>query len=109
MGNEAKTYSIGNDIYTLHYSMGRLEQIEQVTGRAVMSVLVGISKQQMVPISLLKTYFAYGLINSGGVYAPLKTAIEFASQQLEALGYTTLMNRVVEQMLEDCGFLFQTD
>lgn len=100
-------YEIGGKTYHLHYSMGRLEQIEQATGCSVMTAMVSMSEKKMMPLYMLKTYFAYGLMDDSGVFAPLKAASEFAEKQMQENGYFSVMNAVTEQITEDCGFLFQ--
>ena len=101
------TYLMGEKTYRLHYSIGRLEMIEKAAGVSAMTMFAKAGNQELPPISLLNMYFAYGLLEDGGVYAPLKAALEFAAQQMEENGYNSIMNAVLEQLQEDCGFLFR--
>ena len=93
-----ETYELNGVLYQLHYSIGRLEQIEQKTGASALSMLVNMGKSILPPISVLKQYFAYGLMNDQGVYAPLLDAEQFA----------LLFTATLEQIQEDCGFLFRS-
>ena len=79
-------YEIGGKSYRLHYSIGRLEQIEQATGCSVMTAMVSMSEKKMMPLYMLKAYFAYGLMDDNGVFAPLKAASEFAENQMQENG-----------------------
>lgn len=110
IADTAKTkpvYEINGKAYRLHYSIGRLEQIEQATGCSVMTAMVSMSEKKMMPLYMLKAYFAYGLMDDSGVFAPLKSASEFAEKQIQENGYFSVMNAVTEQITEDCGFLFR--
>lgn len=102
-----KTFELNGKIYHLHYSIGRLEQIEKVTGRSAMEMVVTLGNMKTPTISEIKNYFAYGLLDEGGVYAPVKAALDFAEEQIKTSGYMGVMMQVYEQLQEDCGFLFQ--
>ena len=97
-----ETYELNGVLYQLHYSIGRLEQIEQKTGTSALSMLVNMGKSILPPISVLKQYFAYGLMNDQGIYAPL------ALRQMETIGVPGVMERIMNQLQTDCGFLFQS-
>lgn len=103
----AKEYELNGKIYHLHYSVSRLEQIEKVCGCSVVSVMSNIGNNNLPPISVLKHIFAYGLMEENGVYAPMAAAVQFADEELERSGYITMVNAVMEQIVEDCGFLFR--
>ena len=102
-----KTYELNGKTYHLYYSIGRLEQIEKATGRSAMEMVVALGSMRTPTISEGKNYFAYGLLDEGGVYAPIKAALDFAEKQIETSGYVDIMMQVCEQLQEDCGFLFQ--
>ena len=51
--------------------------------------------------------FAYGMMTDGGVYAPVKKALEFADAELQENGYAAMLDAVLEQIAEDCDFLFR--
>lgn len=102
-----KTYLMGEKTCRLHYSIGRLEMIEKAAGTSAMTMFAKAGSGELPPVSLLNTYFAYGLLEDGGVYAPLKAAREFAVRQMEENGYNSILNAVMEQLQEDCGFLFR--
>lgn len=103
-----KTYTWNEKEYHLHYSIGRIEQVEKVIGNSVMGMMVAMAENNRYPsVSELTNLFAYGLLSDSGEYAPIKLAKEFAQQQLQEIGYGAVMNAVLEQMQEDCGFLFQ--
>lgn len=107
MAEKQKTYELDGTMYHLHYTIGRLEQIEQATGSSVVSAVYGAVRQQMMPLSLLLMLFAYGMMSEDGVYAPLKKAAAYAQERLGSDGYSEMFLCVVEQLQEDCGFLFQ--
>lgn len=100
-------YTVQGQDYHLHYSIGRIEQIERVIKQAVTGVLVALADQNYPSVATLTTLFAYGLLSEKGEYAPIKTATEYAQQQLQESGYLAMMNAVIEQIQEDCGFLFR--
>lgn len=102
-----RTYEIDGETYHLHYSMARLEAAEQAAGCSAFEIVAGMSQNRTPRIAVVKVFFAYGLMNSGGVYAPLKKATAFAEKELESSGYVTVTGEVYEQLAEDCGFLFQ--
>lgn len=103
-----ETYELNGVLYHLHYSIGRLEQIEQKTGASALSMLVSMGKSVLPPICVLKQYFAYGLMNDQGVYAPLLDAEQFALRQMETIGVPGVMERIMNQLQTDCGFLFRS-
>ena len=103
-----ETYELNGVLYQLHYSIGRLEQIEQKTGTSALSMLVSMGKSVLPPICVLKQYFAYGLMNDQGVYAPLLDAEQFALRQMETIGVPGVMERIMNQLHTDCGFLFRS-
>ena len=82
MAEKQKTYELDGTVYHLHYTIGRLEQIEQATGSSVVSAIYGAVRQQMMPLSLLLMLFAYGMMSEDGVYAPLKKAAAYAQERL---------------------------
>ena len=63
MAEKQKTYELDGTVYHLHYTIGRLEQIEQATGSSVVSAIYGAVRQQMMPLSLLLMLFAYGMMS----------------------------------------------
>ena len=99
-------YEINGKNYRLHYSIGRVELMEKSADMSVMTMFAKSSNGELPSISLLKTYFAYGLLDENGVYAPIKNAIEYAEKQLQENGYNFVLQAVLEQLQEDCGFLF---
>ncbi|MDE5754843.1 MAG: hypothetical protein K2H89_09945 [Oscillospiraceae bacterium] len=101
-------YLLDDQEYHLHYNLGRLEKIEQAAGMTAVTLAVDASVNgKYPPISVVKHYFAMGLLNQNGVYAPLKKALEFAEKQIQESGYLPVMMDVVNTLSEDCGFLFQ--
>lgn len=103
------TYLLDNQEYHLHYSIGRLEKIEQAAGMTAVTLAVDATANgKYPPISVIKHYFAMGLLNQNGVYAPLKKALEFAEKQIQESGYMAVAIAVIETLTEDCGFLFQS-
>ena len=82
-----QTYFIKDKEYHLHYTIG--------------------TNGKYPTISELCTLFAYGLSDDRGDYAPIKKALEFAQQQVQDVGYGTLFTATLEQIQEDCGFLFR--
>lgn len=107
MAEKQKTYDLDGNVYHLHYTIGRLEQIEQLTGCSVASIVMDALQKKMPSISLLVQLFAYGMFDDSGAYAPPKKAAEFAGKELENIGYSELFLAVFEQLQEDCGFLFR--
>lgn len=103
-----EAHEIGGKAYRLRYSIGRLEQIELATGTSAVSMVMGLQTQKFPPISTVRQYFAMGLIDDGGVYAPVKLATDYASTRMEGKGYLDLAMAVMQALAEDCGFLFQT-
>lgn len=101
------TYEVNGKEYHLHYSIGRLEQIEKATGTEVMTEIVNLQKNRALSISVLKAYFAYGLMDDSGMFAPVRTALEFAQSHMQEVGYSAMASELVEQLVEDCGFLFR--
>jgi len=69
--------------------------------------MMAIANNHYPSISELTTLFSYGLLSENGEYAPLKLAKAFAQQQLQENGYLAMLNDAMEQIQEDCGFLFQ--
>ena len=66
-------YLLDDQEYHLHYNLGRLEKIEQAAGMTAVTLAVDASVNgKYPPISVVKHYFAMGLLNQNGVYAPLK-------------------------------------
>lgn len=102
-----KTYTLNEKEYHLHYSIGRMEQIEKILGNSVTGMMMAIANNHYPSISELTTLFSYGLLSENGEYAPLKLAKLFAQQQLQENGYLAMLNDAMEQIQEDCGFLFQ--
>lgn len=102
-----KTFEMNEKTYHLHYSIGRLEQIEKATGRSVMEMVIAFGSMKTPTIVEIKNYFAYGLLGEDGVYAPVKAALDFAENLIETSGYMDVMMLVYKQLQEDCGFLFQ--
>ena len=70
-------------------------------------MMMAIANNHYPSISELTTLFSYGLLSENGEYAPLKLAKLFAQQQLQENGYLAMLNDAMEQIQEDCGFLFQ--
>lgn len=105
--SERKEFELNGKLYHLHYSIGRLERIEQTAGISALTFAVNLESQKYPTIAVLKQYFAMGLMEDNGVYAPLKAALEFAEKQLEESGYVAIMTETVNALTEDCGFLFQ--
>lgn len=102
-----KTYLIDTEVYSLHYSIGRMETIENVTGCSVADLSVSLREHRLPTIGRVKTLFAYGMMTDGGGYAPVKKALEFADAELQKNGYATMLDAVLEQIAEDCDFLFR--
>jgi len=100
-------YTIDKKTYKLHYSLKRLEVLEGVTGVSPLSIVAGMNEQKFPSISVMKNYFAYALMDEGGVYAPTKKAIAFAEEYIVQEGFMAVMTAAVEQLMEDCPFLFQ--
>ena len=78
-----QTYFIKDKEYHLHYTIGRMEQLEKILGNAITGVMVSITNGKYPTISELCTLFAYGLSDDRGDYAPIKKALEFAQQQVQ--------------------------
>lgn len=103
-------YLLDNQEYHLHYNIGRLERIEQTAGMTAVTLVVDASANgKYPPISVIKQYFAMGLIDPNGVYAPLKKALDFAEKQIQESGYIAVAGAVLQALTEDCGFLFQSN
>ena len=47
------------------------------------------------------------MMTDGGGYAPVKKALEFADAELQKNGYAAMLDAVLEQIAEDCDFLFR--
>ena len=47
-------------------------------------------------------------MNDQGVYAPLLDAEQFALRQMETIGVPGVMERIMNQLQTDCGFLFRS-
>lgn len=102
-----RTYTLNEKEYHLHYSIGRMELVEKVIGNSVTGMMMAMAENRYPSIADLTDLFAYGLLSDNGEYAPVKLAKEFAQQQLQENGYIAVMSVVLEQIQEDCGFLFQ--
>ena len=102
-----QTYFIKDKEYHLHYTIGRMAQLEKILGNAITGVMVSITNGKYPTISELCTLVAYGLSDDRGYYAPIKKALEFAQQQVQDVGYGALFTATLEQIQEDCGFLFR--
>lgn len=92
--------------YVLKYNIGRIEMIENSTGKSVLAdirVNGGI-----LSIASLKVYFAYGLKEEGSdVFYPTKKALDIAEQLILRDGYTAVCGIVMEALERDCPFFFQ--
>ncbi len=64
-----QTYFIKDKEYHLHYTIGRMEQLEKILGNAITGVMVSITNGKYPTISELCTLFAYGLSDDRGDYA----------------------------------------
>lgn len=102
-----KTYLIDTEVYSLHYSIGRMETIENVMGCSIADLAGSLREHRLPTIGRVKTLFAYGMMTDGGVYAPIKKALEFADVELQENGYAAMLDAVLEQIAEDCDFLFR--
>lgn len=93
--------------YVLRYSQQRIEMIESTTNAPILANLA--KNNNMLSLSDLKTYFAYGLKENGeDIFVPIKKALEVAQQLVESLGYASLLQAVLEALERDCPFLCQT-
>lgn len=101
------TYEMNGKTYNLHYNIGRIELIEKAVGRSIFTLAVDCSNNKMPSISEIKTYFAYGLMDEKGIYAPVKKAAEYAEDCMKEKGVMQLFSEIFDKIQEDCGFLFQ--
>lgn len=92
--------------YDLKYNIGRMEQIEQITGK---STLLAIKNSGgMLSLSDLKVYFAYGLKESGSdIFYPIKKGMQTAQELIETKGYPFVCAAVLEALERDCPFFFR--
>ena len=74
-----KTYTLNEKEYHLHYSIGRMEQIEKILGNSVTGMMMAIANNHYPSISELTTLFSYGLLSENGEYAPLKLCLLYTS------------------------------
>ena len=61
-----QTYFIKDKEYHLHYTIGRMEQLEKILGNAITGVMVSITNGKYPTISELCTLFAYGICPAAG-------------------------------------------
>lgn len=103
-----QTYEWNEEMYHLHYTIGRVELIESILGTSVTSIVLDAGQKQKFPqVRQALTLFAYGLMNENGVYMPAKAAMAFAEEQMQKDSFVGLASEALGQLLEDCGFLFQ--
>ena len=92
--------------YVLKYNIGRIQMIENRTGKSVLADIRVNSG--MLSIASLKVYFAYGLKEEGSdVFYPTKKALDIAEQLILRDGYTAVCGIVMEALERDCPFFFQ--
>ena len=99
---------IGEKEYELKYSLKRVETIESTTGTPLMASIT--SSRGMMPLTLLKSCFCYGLKEPGSdSFIPLPSGQVLFEQALTEHGYAGLVSVIIEALQRDCPFFFQAD
>lgn len=96
----------GEKQYELKYNLKRVEMIENTTG---MPTLAEMQKNRgILSITNLKTYFAFGLKETGSdSFVKPKKGMEIAEALIQSEGYVSVNGVVLEALERDCPFFFQ--
>lgn len=102
-----QTFEYEGKEYELKFSGKKIEIIEQVTGKSIMTNMV--NNNGLLSLSDLRTYFTNGLKEIDGSYAPASVANKIYDGLQETSSYTEIVTNIVEAVQRDCPFLFRED
>lgn len=91
--------------YDLKFNIARVQLIEKACGAGVMETLV--RSNGMMPLQLLLSCVAFGLLGEDGIYIAVKHGMEHAQRMVEEQGYQAVDMMVVDALQRDCPFFFQ--
>ena len=98
-------FEIEGKEYGLKYNIKRLELIEATVGVPTMAHLV--NNKGFLSLQHLKSYVGMALKEVGeDTFVPSRKGQEYAEALILSEGYETINAAVLEQMMEDCPFLF---
>lgn len=92
--------------YQLHYTLRRLQTAEQMAKTSTVAMLS--MNNSMMGIQELMIYFAAGLCDENGDYIKTGKGLGLAEELIQEQGYIQINMVVVNALMRDCGFLFQT-
>lgn len=96
-----KNYTINSREYYLRYDIEAVSNIERSTGRPVVELI------QAVPtIDTLRVYLASGMFNEDNNKLSVTSGKDIALEIIKQKGIAVAFGDFVEQLLEDCAFLF---
>lgn len=94
--------------YNLRYSENAIEQIENLIDEPLMGIL--IKYKGAYRMAHLKAIIASGLVNpETGGNIPAQQGMQIASEWIKEIGYTEATNQALQQLQDDCPFLFRVD
>lgn len=101
-------YEINDKTYVLRYSIERLETIEKEAGISAFSFVANTANGNAPSLFSLIYFFSRGLYEAeSGTYCPVGAAKRFAEEHMKKNGYARTVAEVIEQLKNDCDFLFQ--
>lgn len=97
--------TINGKQYDLKFSIARVQMVEKACGVGIMETLV--RSNGMLPMQMLLSCIAFGLLGEDGVYIAVKIGMEHAQSMVEEQGYQKVDMMVVDALQRDCPFFFQ--
>lgn len=97
--------TINGKQYDFKFSIARVQMIEKACGAGLMETLV--RSNGMLPVQMLLSCVAFGLLGEDGIYIAAKHGMEQAERMVEERGYQTVDMLVVDALQRDCPFFFQ--
>lgn len=98
-------FELDGTLYEVKYNMRTLEAIERAMGEGIMAVMM--KSEGALSISQLRQLFTQALYkDDGGKVSPVQGNGIF-EQILERDGLASVMNTVLERIMDDCAFLFR--
>lgn len=100
-----QTFEVDGTQYELKYSARRLELIESNTG--IPTITYFVNNKGFMTLQQLKLYVGLAIRETGSeTFIAAKKGQELAQGLIEHEGYETVQVAVIEQLMEDCPFLF---
>lgn len=100
---EDTTFEINGTTYELIYALKRVEMAENAIKKSVISVF-----NEQPTIAEARTLAAMGLRQQGSAaWINPAQAIPIVTDYIEQNGYLSLIEKVVNALMRDCGFLFR--